>query len=344
MCGIAGIKRMGPKARSAPIELERIQQLLLGIQHRGMDATGVCLQYEDGRLVVCKNDSPAWQFLEEKRTKAFFEEHLTDDVMSAILHTRAATTGSPRQNRNNHPVYVDKTAIVHNGMISNHDFLFKNNKWKREAEVDSDIIRKILDEKGLTPEGVKELNQMNGGAAIAAVSVEYPGKMLLARSRNPMVLGALKEEGLLMFASEKDALHAAARPYELLWRSWFKANSTQMLFSTVQDDHAMLWDDNGEEWYMEFKLWGQHAPVHRVYKCYEQFGEKSARKREEQNLEFVAAKTKEVAPDVITKKPARMKCPNPSCGAMLKFDASHEAVEMYRIQCPKCKTRLGDQA
>src|SRR5262245_25523896 len=229
MCGIAGVKRMG--AGASAIGAERISQLLLGIQHRGPDATGICLQYGDGSLRVHKSDDIAWRFMELRSTQEWLTKNLTDDVVTAVLHTRAATLGSPRKMQNNHPLWCGRSAITHNGSIANHEYLFKNFKLKRNGEVDSDIIRAILDEYGLTEDGVKQLNQMSGGAAIAAVSSDYPGMLLLARSRNPLVIAADLEEKLLYWASEKDTIHAAARPFERIWRTWFKSNHSGILFN-----------------------------------------------------------------------------------------------------------------
>jgi len=335
---------MGQNAQ--PIGADQVYQLLMGIQHRGTDATGICLQYQDGSLQWHKKDEPAWKFLELPETQRFVEEHLNDTVRTVLVHTRASTKGSPTKMENNHPLTVGVSAVVHNGMISNDDQLFGKYKLKRAGQVDSDIIRAILDNWGLTPNGVRELNQMTGSAAFAAVSTQYPGKLLLARSGNPLVIGALRDEGLLIWASEKDAVHAAARPWVRQWAGWFKSNNADLLFNPVERETAMLWGDEGQEWFMDFQLWGRNAPVHRVYRCFEQYPDKSSRKREEKNRETVKSKEEagEVkAPDL--QKPSRMKCPNVACGTMIRFDKSElEKVPLWKLQCPSCKTPLVNEA
>ena len=125
MCGIAGVKRFG----DAPITVDQIRVLLCSLQHRGTDATGIALMKGD-KILVHKNDDEAWRYVSSKSFSDFIDTNLTDDVDTALLHTRAATCGNPRENKNNHPLTLGGAAIVHNGMISNHIDIFKKlNYW-----------------------------------------------------------------------------------------------------------------------------------------------------------------------------------------------------------------------
>lgn len=340
MCGISGLKRMG--ADSTPIAYEQIVQLLLSLEHRGNHATGMSFQSKDGKIETFKNADAAWQFVNQRNTKKFVEEHLSEDVMTVILHNRAWTVGPPSDNKNNHPVSSGVTAIVHNGGIQNHDRLFREMQLKRGAAVDSDIIRAILDAYGLTPEGVKNLNKMEGGAAIAAISEEYPGKLLLGRSGNPLVIAALEEENQLIWASEKDAIHAAARPWKQKWNMFFKSNSAELVFNPMEKEKIYLIGDEGAEWYMDFNISGGRK-TNTIYRLHDTMPEKKKQLRGEENREFAKSKD-DVKPGQVSAKPARMRCPNIPCGILIKFRDDQKGQPMWKLECPKCSTRLGDEA
>lgn len=264
MCGIAGIIKYGAK----PIEEEQISLFLTGNEHRGNDATGMAFQQADGSIQVCKKDIPAWRFVCDDIYKDFIKEYLNDDTRAVILHTRGATQGSPRDNKNNHPMYFDTTAVVHNGCINNDDALFNNMKLERRAETDSDILRAILDEHGITPQGIRELSRVNGSAAGAAISSQYPGKVLIFRSGSPMTLGTT--ENYFVFSSEKNTIHRAMRPWIKRFGSWFQIQKSELAFSPMADNTAWIMGPEGFEQHVEFKaLFGNYVePWRRTYEGY----------------------------------------------------------------------------
>src|SRR5208282_6156228 len=182
MCGIAGIRKYGEK----PIEEHMIRLLLTSMEKRGNDATGIAMQNKKGDVFTLKNDVPAWTFVTSDNYNNWIDEHLTDDIEQVILHTRAATKGSPRFAKNNHPLFNGKAAIVHNGKIENDDELFKRHNLERAADTDTDIVRAIVDKFGITKQAVARLEDIRGSAAIAALSPEYPGMMIVGRSGSPL--------------------------------------------------------------------------------------------------------------------------------------------------------------
>src|SRR5258708_27197758 len=122
MCGIAGIYKFGKE----PITEEMISLFLTGNEHRGNDATGIALMQEDGKVVIVKRDIPAWKFVTSEEYRSFTKENLLPTTVIALLHTRGASSGSPRVYENNHPMYMGKTAVIHNGSLRNNDHLFDN--------------------------------------------------------------------------------------------------------------------------------------------------------------------------------------------------------------------------
>src|SRR5690348_7450697 len=107
MCGIAGIRRFG----SEPITEEQVALLLMAMEHRGNDATGILAQQPDGSVATAKEDVPAWKFCSGATFENFIGEHLKPDTICVLLHTRAATQGSPRDMKNNHPLFNGKVGV-----------------------------------------------------------------------------------------------------------------------------------------------------------------------------------------------------------------------------------------
>ncbi len=266
MCGIAGVRRFGDN----PITQDEITILLCSLERRGNHATGIAIVDREGTgITVHKMPVPAWSFVRDNATEAFFREHLLEDTSMVLLHTRAATVGSPADNRNNHPMWAGTTAVVHNGGIRNADHLFSSLGLKRSCDTDSDILRAILDKEGFTEKAVRELSKAAGSAAIAAASVNHPGILMLARSGNPLVTAAANDK--LYWASEVRALHKAVRPWERKFGLWMRPRHIEVLYNTLSDDTAYFIQPDGQESsHHEMRiLTGQfYAPQYRVHETY----------------------------------------------------------------------------
>lgn len=264
MCGIAGVIKFG----NEQIREEAISMLLTGNEHRGNDATGIALAQTDGTVDVFKRDVPAWQFVCSKEYKKFLVDKLTETTWAAILHTRAATQGSPRDNNNNHPLFAGKSAAIHNGIIHNDDQVFRAMKLERKAETDSDIIRAIADEHGLTEKCITELNRLSGSAAGAIISPEYPEQMILFRSGSPMSLAS--SDNFFVFSSEKNTIHRAMRPFVKRFGTWFQSNKPDFDFAPMADNTAWLISAKGVELHKEFKSLGAKyvEPFRKTYTNY----------------------------------------------------------------------------
>ena len=258
MCGICGVRRFGEE----PITPEQIRILLVGNERRGIQATGIATQQMDGSVQVWKMDEPAGRAVMDPGFQEFLDGNLKEDTLCVLGHTRAATKGATVYPRNNHPMWDEKVAVVHNGVIHNDDFLFNDLKLTRVAETDSDIFRAILSSEGFTRKGITTLNRVVGSAAIAAVSTEHPGKLLLARSGNPIVLCAT--ENHLIWSSEKQPIYDALRPFYKKWGIWMRKMKVDCGFNNMPNDTAWLigdeprkdqvGDDTWVEWHNIFKV------------------------------------------------------------------------------------------
>lgn len=264
MCGIAGIVKWGDK----PIDEVTLGILLVGNEHRGNDASGLCIQQADGKLNVIKADKPGWQLIATKEYKEFIKEHLRPDSKATIVHARGASQGTPRSNVNNHPMYAGVSAVIHNGVIRNDDHLFRTLGLERKAETDSDVLRAIVDKFGITREGIKHLAMASGSGAIAGFHPGYPGKLLLARSGNPLTLAS--NDDFFYFSSEKDTLHKACRLFVERKGMWFHEQRPNVAFADMPQNTAWIIGLKGLEEHYECRICvGEYKePWRRTYKCY----------------------------------------------------------------------------
>lgn len=267
MCGIAGVIRWGQQA----IKEEQLALLLVGNEHRGNDSAGLVIQQEDGTLHILKKDVPAWTLVATPDYKDFIRQNLLPTTTSVLLHARGASQGNPRDNNNNHPMFAGKSAIIHNGVIRNDGTMFDTLKLERKAETDSDIIRAIVDADGLTDVAIRKMSRLSGSGAIAAVHPDYPGKVMIVRSGNPLTLGS--NEDFLFFSSEKGTLHKACRPSYQRKGIWFQSQKPNVDFSTMPQNTGWILGPFGVEKHAECKICtGDYAEPWR--KTYENYAER----------------------------------------------------------------------
>jgi len=133
---------------------------------------------------------------------------------NVILHTRLATHGSTKDNRNNHPVISpDKqVALVHNGVIYNHEAVREILKDDIAFDVDTAVIPALIEEDPT----LASLINLDGDAAVAWFDARNNGVLNLARLEHSPLVIAQVEDGSLIFASTED----------LLWRTLIQLDIT----------------------------------------------------------------------------------------------------------------------
>jgi glucosamine--fructose-6-phosphate aminotransferase (isomerizing) len=139
-----------------------------------------------------------------------------------IAHTRWATHGVPSE-RNAHPhISRDGIAIVHNGIIENHEELREELTklgYQFTSETDTEVIahrihfhkQKLGDIFRAVRATVAELE---GAYALAVVSEDSPDSMILARAGCPVVIGVGDNEHFV--ASDVAALLPVTRKFIFL--------------------------------------------------------------------------------------------------------------------------------
>ena len=248
MCGIAGIRKMDADGNIRP---EQLKLLALSLEYRGKDATGFALQKASGEVLVHKAANSARVFVDLPATREFLASHLSPDIVTALVHTRAKTQGTPYKNENNHPMHSGTSAVVHNGHVWNDDELFAASGLERKAETDSDIIRAIFDRDGLTEAALEPLREMTGSVASAIIHPDFPGQVMLLRSSNPLVVAGTDSQ--LIWASDMASVYKTAPEWVTRWGIPMQLRS-KLGVLPMPDDTAWMIGAEGKEWHREFKL------------------------------------------------------------------------------------------
>ncbi len=183
MCGIVGAIA---ERDVVPILLEGLRRL----EYRGYDSAGTAvlsaeLQIERVRSLGKVND------LE----KSLLQTPLKGSI--GIAHTRWATHGKPSE-KNAHPhVCRNSVAIVHNGIIENHEALRKKQTdlgYEFTSETDTEVVvhevyHQLQGGKELLAAVKDSLKELQGAYAIAVISKSQPEKVIVARKGSPLVIG-----------------------------------------------------------------------------------------------------------------------------------------------------------
>ncbi len=202
MCGIAGFS-LSPWAQANANANALARNLLLGIEHRGKDATGAAWRTPVSTSIRSKDV--------EAKLFVLGLEIPRHGVNAAVLHTRFATQGSPKVPLNNHPINYQNVVGVHNGQVWNDDDIFRFLDAPRYGEVDSEAIFALLNQAdvGDVKAYEKLLDEVWGTFAIGWLDhrSSKPGELFLARGNSSPLCLIKTKDGSTVFAST----HWAAR-------------------------------------------------------------------------------------------------------------------------------------
>ncbi|MBU4251682.1 MAG: glutamine--fructose-6-phosphate transaminase (isomerizing) [Candidatus Omnitrophica bacterium] len=192
MCGIVGY--IGAR-EAQPILLAGLKRL----EYRGYDSSGIALILPHKKNIGIRK-APGKISVLEKLVKS---KPLCG--MAGIAHTRWATHGAPTQ-ANAHPHHdcAGQIAVVHNGIIENHEAL-KNQLIKEghifrsqtDTEVIVHLIEKFYKNIPLEKAVALALKLLVGSFAIGVISVNEPNKLVGARLGSPLIVGVGKGENFL---------------------------------------------------------------------------------------------------------------------------------------------------
>ena len=214
MCGIVGAVST---RNIVPILVQGLQRL----EYRGYDSCGVAvhaasLGQPQGGLRRARSTARVSELMEQVQT-----DHIEGGT--GIAHTRWATHGAPAV-RNAHPHFshgpggaadgssAARVALVHNGIIENHDALraaLQAKGYVFTSQTDTEVIAHLVDSlyQGDLFDAVKAgLAQLHGAYAVAVFHKDEPHRVVGARAGSPLILGVGKDFSETFLASDAMAL------------------------------------------------------------------------------------------------------------------------------------------
>ncbi len=206
MCGIVGAVA---QRNVVPILLEGLKRL----EYRGYDSAGVAVLDHDNLLKRVRAMGKV------KMLEAAIIEQQTQGV-TGIAHTRWATHGVPSED-NAHPHASNEViAVVHNGIIENHDKLRKKLQGlgyvftsQTDTEVVAHLVHHHANSKDLLQAVRATIAELEGAYALGIISASEPNRIIGARKGSPLVVGVGIEEHFIA----SDALALAPVTHQVIY-------------------------------------------------------------------------------------------------------------------------------
>ena len=207
MCGIVGAVAQRDVAEILINGLHRLE-------YRGYDSAGVAVVNEHHEL---------------QRVRCLGKVKALDEVVSekpliggtGIAHTRWATHGEPSET-NAHPHASGTFAVVHNGIIENHEELrelLKSRGYVFLSQTDTEVIAHLVEWEMRSTDSLldavkKAVKQLTGAYGMVVMDSRHPEHLVAARSGSPLVIGLGIGENFL--ASDQLALLSVTRRFIFL--------------------------------------------------------------------------------------------------------------------------------
>ena len=228
MCGIVGAVA---ERNITAILLEGLKRL----EYRGYDSAGVAIFTNNQTLERTRRPGKVSEL----------EQALENEPLSGrlgIAHTRWATHGAPCE-RNAHPHFAGDLAVVHNGIIENHEALraqLKDLGYVFTSDTDTEVIAHLLEHKlkdlgDLTVALKATVKELHGAYGLAVISAQQPDRLVAARSGSPLVIGLGMGENFL--ASDQLALRQVTDRFMYL---------EEGDIAEIRRESVQIWDVNGQ--------------------------------------------------------------------------------------------------
>ena len=206
MCGIVGA---ASTRDIAPTLIDGLKRL----EYRGYDSAGLAVVAEDSELDLRRSVG-----------RVAGLEAISNEVSGhlGVAHTRWATHGRPAEH-NAHPhTSSSQVAVVHNGIIENHQELRAKQKehgFPFSSETDTEVIVHQIDwhmQQGqdLLKAVQTTVSELHGAYGLGVVSKLEPDTLIAARSGSPLLVGI--GEGENFIASDMSALIPVSQKYMVL--------------------------------------------------------------------------------------------------------------------------------
>lgn len=194
MCGIIGY--IGTK-KAEPVLLTGLKRM----EYRGYDSAGIVTLGTKG-----------FHLTRAKGKVVDLDAKLdhSDTSSIGIGHTRWATHGEPSE-RNAHPHIGGRIAVIHNGIVENHQEIrgmLAVKGIRLKSDTDSEVLAWLIDQhykvNTLEDAVMQALAQINGAFGLVVMAVDNPDELVVARRGSPIIIGRSKEA--VFIASDAAAL------------------------------------------------------------------------------------------------------------------------------------------
>ncbi|PJJ96841.1 glutamine--fructose-6-phosphate transaminase (isomerizing) [Lysobacteraceae bacterium NML91-0213] len=201
MCGIVG----AVAGRDVvPVLVEGLKRL----EYRGYDSAGIAVR-ADGQMRRVRRTGRVAEMAGAAQAEGF-------EATLGIGHTRWATHGGVTES-NAHPHVSDGVALVHNGIIENHEEQRERLVglgYSFESQTDTEVIAHLIHhhlDQGLELLAAVQAatRELHGAYALAVISRDAPDTMICARMGCPLLVGL--GEGENFIASDVSAIIQATR-------------------------------------------------------------------------------------------------------------------------------------
>lgn len=183
MCGIVGAVA---QRDVMAILIEGLKRL----EYRGYDSAGVALLNQQNQIERCRVKGKVQELVDALAANPIYGN-------TGVAHTRWATHGVPSK-VNAHPLMSnDELAVVHNGIIENHDSLresLMSKGYEFITQTDTEVIAHLFHSKFMvTHDLLRALQQtvaeLEGTYAIGIIDKSAPNRLLGVRCGSPLVVG-----------------------------------------------------------------------------------------------------------------------------------------------------------
>lgn len=206
MCGIVGAIS---KRDITPVLIDGLKRL----EYRGYDSAGIAVLSQDNSLDLRRSVGRVANL-----------ENISDGCVGhiGIAHTRWATHGRPAEHNAHPQVSSSEVAVVHNGIIENHESLRtlqKERGFTFSSETDTEVIVHQINwhmQQGadLLSAVHKTVNELEGAYGLGVVSKFETDTLIAARSGSPLLIGLGENENFI--ASDMSALIPVSKKYMVL--------------------------------------------------------------------------------------------------------------------------------
>ncbi|ARC54710.1 glucosamine--fructose-6-phosphate aminotransferase [Candidatus Riesia sp. GBBU] len=191
MCGI-----VGAIARRNIVSF--LIESLYRLKYRGCDSSG---------LAFINNSSNVFRIRKVGKVEKLEHEVKKNRLYGrvGIAHTRWATHGKPNE-KNAHPHVSKNIAIVHNGIIENHEYLrsfLRKKKYLFTSDTDSEVIAHLIHWEtnksscNLLEVVRKTILKLKGTYSLIVMDSKSPNSLVAVKSTSPLIIGLGINENFL---------------------------------------------------------------------------------------------------------------------------------------------------